>query len=193
MPLRTGLALARSSPSAPADRHREQQGARESEPHTRRARHAGRMCGLRVRNEDPRVYGSAMPSTLDELFAAAAGRIRRFTPADALASGAAILDIRAQDARARDGAIPGAYHLPRTVLEWRTASQEWRNPELDGRALILVCDHGYSSVFAAAALVDLGRDAGDVVGGFEAWRAAGLPVTIARAWGGLPGMGPPDE
>jgi rhodanese-related sulfurtransferase len=82
--------------------------------------------------------------------------------------------------------------VPRTVLEWRAASPEWRNPELEGRTLVLVCDHGYSSVFAAATLVELGRDAGDVEGGFEAWRAAGLPVTTARAWFGLPGMGPPD-
>jgi len=130
--------------------------------------------------------------TLDELFAAAARRIRRYTPAEAHASDAAIVDIRSQDARERDGAVPGAYHVPRTVLEWRIASEEWRNTELDGRALILVCDHGYSSVFAAAALVELGRDAGDVDGGFEAWRAAGLPVARARAWDGLPGMGPPD-
>jgi rhodanese-related sulfurtransferase len=137
-------------------------------------------------------YGSPMPPTLDELFAAAAGRIHRFTPAEALVSNAAIVDIRSQDVRERDGAIPGAHHVPRTVLEWRVASVQWRNEALDGRALVLVCDHGYSSVFAAAALVELGRDAGDVEGGFRAWRGAGLPTTRARAWDGLPGMGPPD-
>ena len=133
-----------------------------------------------------------MPRTLDDLFADAAGRIRRYTPAEALASGAAILDIRSQDARERDGAIPGAYHVPRTVLEWRVASVRWRNRELDDRTLILVCEHGYSSVLAAATLVELGRDAGDVKGGFEAWRADGLTISEPRAWPGLPGMGPPD-
>lgn len=132
-----------------------------------------------------------MPPTLDQLFVTAARRIRRFAPGDALPPGAAIVDIRSQDARERDGAIPGACHVPRTVLEWRVASEEWRNHELDGRALVLVCDHGYSSVLAAAVLLDLGRDAGDLEGGFEAWRAAGLPVTTARHWSGLPGMGPP--
>jgi len=132
-----------------------------------------------------------MPS-LDELFAAAAERIRRYAPAEAQASGAAIVDIRSQDSREREGAIPGAYHVPRTVLEWRVASPEWRNPELAGRPLIVVCDHGQSSVLAAATLVELGFDAGDVEGGFEAWRGAGLPVTAARAWDGRPGMGPPD-
>jgi rhodanese-related sulfurtransferase len=131
-------------------------------------------------------------STLDELFATAAARIRRYTPAEAHAASATIVDIRAQDARERDGAIPGAYHVPRTVLEWRVASADWRNTELDGRPLILVCDHGYSSVLAAATLLELGRHVGDVEGGFEAWRTAGLPVTVARTWTGLPGTGPPD-
>jgi rhodanese-related sulfurtransferase len=133
-----------------------------------------------------------VPRTLEDLFADAARRICRYTPAEARASAAAILDIRSQEARERDGVIPGAYHVPRTVLEWRVASAEWRNRELDGRKLILVCDHGYSSVLAASGLLELGRDAGDVEGGFEAWRADGLPVGSPKAWHGLPGMGPPD-
>lgn len=133
-----------------------------------------------------------MADTLDALLASAARRIRRYSPAQAHASDATILDIRSQDARERDGVIPGAFHVPRTVLEWRVASAEWRNSALDGRELILVCDHGYSSVLAASTLVELGRVAGDVEGGFEAWRAAGLPVGEPAAWGGLPGMGPPD-
>ena len=130
--------------------------------------------------------------TLEDLFAKAALRIRRYTPVEAHGATAAILDIRSQDARERDGVIPGACHVPRTVLEWRVASEAWRNTELDGRTLILVCDQGFSSVFAASALLELGRDAGDIEGGFEAWRAAGLPMTAARAWNGLPGMGLPD-
>ena len=133
-----------------------------------------------------------MTRSLDELLADAEARIRRYTPAEAQSADAALVDIRSQDAREHDGAIPGAYHVPRTVLEWRVASDAWRNHDLDGRALILVCDHGYSSVLAAATLVALGRDAGDLAGGVEAWRNAGLPVTTARAWDGLPGTGPPD-
>jgi rhodanese-related sulfurtransferase len=133
-----------------------------------------------------------VPRTLEELFADAARRIRRYSPAEAHVAVGAILDTRSQEARERDGVIPGAYHVPRTVLEWRVASAEWRNSELDNRTLILVCDHGYSSVLAASNLVDLGRDAGDVKGGFEAWHADGLPVGTPRNWDGLPGMGPPD-
>lgn len=133
--------------------------------------------------------------TLDDLVAAATARVRRYTAEEAWAAavrGAVIVDIRAADPRAREGVIPGAYHVPRTVLEWRIASPDWRNAALDGRRLILVCDEGYSSLLAAAILLDLGADVGDVTGGFVAWRAAGLPVTDARPFGGLPGTGPPD-
>ena len=38
------------------------------------------------------------------------------------------------------------------------------------------CDEGYQSSLAAATLRRFGLDAADVVGGFQAWRAAGLPV-----------------
>ncbi|HVV77134.1 MAG TPA: hypothetical protein VHC43_13970 [Mycobacteriales bacterium] len=75
--------------------------------------------------------------SLDELIESAARRIRRYTPGEVAASDAAIVDIRSQDARERDGVIPGAHHIPRTVLEWRLASDDWRNTALDGRSLIL--------------------------------------------------------
>jgi rhodanese-related sulfurtransferase len=130
--------------------------------------------------------------TLDDLFAAAADRIRRYTPAEAHVAGLTLVDIRSQDSRERDGAIPGAYHVPRSVLEWRLASETWRNTALDDKTVVLVCDDGYSSVLAAATLVEVGRDAGDVIGGFAAWKAAGLPVTEARRYDGLAGTGPPD-
>jgi rhodanese-related sulfurtransferase len=106
--------------------------------------------------------------------------------------GAVLVDVRSRDARERDGVIPGAYHVPRTVLEWRVASDDHRNPALDGKRLILVCDQGFSTVLAAATLVDLGRDTGDVIGGFEAWRADELPIGVAASFDGLPGTGPAD-
>jgi rhodanese-related sulfurtransferase len=85
------------------------------------------------------------------------------------------------------------------VLEWRVApGGAWRSPhvgDLD-QELLLICDHGYSSSLAAATLVRLGFiRAGDVIGGFEAWAAAGLPVSQpcgSRPAGELPGLGPPD-
>jgi rhodanese-related sulfurtransferase len=140
--------------------------------------------------------------TVNELSARAAELIDRIDPgaaADELDGGATLVDIRSLDARQRDGIVPGSLHVPRTVLEWRLdPSCEWRSlhaPALEDRVIVL-CDHGYSSVFAAATLNRLGfARACDVIGGFEAWRAAGLPVRLADdaplADGELPGMRPP--
>ena len=142
-----------------------------------------------------------MRVTLDELVAAASLRIERLSPQDALAArdhGALIVDIRSHESRARHGVVPGSLHVPRTVLEWRVdPDSSWRNPNVGGldSTIVVICDHGYSSVLAAAALVDLGFErAADVVGGFDAWRAAGLPVVPPRTApdGELPGLGPPD-
>ena len=140
--------------------------------------------------------------TLPELLEQAAARIERLEPADAFAAAAAgslIVDIRSNASRARDGVVPGSLHVPRTVLEWRFAPEsEWRTPHAcdPEMQVIVLCDHGYSSVFAAASLADLGFErAADVVGGFVAWRDAGLPTIAAPVPGPahvLPGMGPPD-
>jgi rhodanese-related sulfurtransferase len=47
---------------------------------------------------------------------------------------------------------------------------------------IVICDEGYASSLAAATLQMVGlHRATDVVGGFQAWRAAGLPVTSPGA------------
>ena len=61
--------------------------------------------------------------------------------------------------------------------------------------LILVCHEGYSSSLAAASLSELGHGrVSDLVGGFVAWRAAGLETIAAPPPpGGLPGMGGPDR
>jgi rhodanese-related sulfurtransferase len=44
----------------------------------------------------------------------------------------------------------------------------------------VMCDGGYQSSLAAATLRELGlHRAADLVGGFQAWRGAGLPVTAS--------------
>jgi rhodanese-related sulfurtransferase len=88
-------------------------------------------------------------------------RITRLEPPKAFSASAAdavIIDIRSQDARELEGVIPGSLHIPRTVLEWRIAlDSPWRNGHLGGldQQLILICDHGYSSILAASNLVQL--------------------------------------
>jgi rhodanese-related sulfurtransferase len=118
---------------------------------------------------------------LSELLAAAERTVERLEPTEALQrveTGATLVDIRSSDARRRDGGVPGALHLPRTVLEWRLEpGGAWRTPYIaEGTPVVLLCDHGHSSLLAAASLVAMGVDAADLIGGFAAWRDAGLPV-----------------
>lgn len=145
---------------------------------------------------------STQRCTIQQLLTEAQSRIERFEPAQARAamqSGAIIIDIRADTDRIHNGIIPGALHIPRTVLEWRLDPEsDWRSPHVSGldQYIILLCDHGYSSSLAASTLVDLGfQHVGDVIGGFEAWRNAGLPVGTApppRPACELAGMRPSD-
>jgi rhodanese-related sulfurtransferase len=102
----------------------------------------------------------------------------RYTPEEAAAADDVVLiDMRSRDERERDGVIPGSKHLSPLVLEWRAdPTCESHDPELAGLRLILLCNHGYASSLAAASLVELGVDAGDLDGGFAAWVEAGLPV-----------------
>jgi rhodanese-related sulfurtransferase len=134
--------------------------------------------------------------TLEQMLNEARARIERFEPADASAAiqaGALIVDTRVDRSA---GIVPGSLHVPLSVLQWRLAPDSaWRNPHVGGleTRLILICEHGESSSLAAASLRELGfTRVGDVVGGFEAWLAAGLPVTEAPPAGdGLPGMDSP--
>jgi rhodanese-related sulfurtransferase len=115
---------------------------------------------------------------IDRMLAEARSRIARYTPAEAAAADDILLvDLRPLDTRERTGVIPGSVAVARSVLEWRAdPTSGAHDPALAGRRLVLVCDQGYSSSLAAATLVELGVDAGDLDGGFDAWVAAGLPV-----------------
>jgi rhodanese-related sulfurtransferase len=134
--------------------------------------------------------------TLDDLLNEARARIERIDPADAWAAAqddALIVDTRVDRS---PGIVPGSLHVPLSVLQWRVdPDSAWRNPHVNGleTRLILICEHGESSSLAAASLLELGfTRVGDVIGGFEAWEAAGLPVTPAPpAADGLPGMAGP--
>jgi rhodanese-related sulfurtransferase len=140
--------------------------------------------------------------TVDELLDEARSQIARLTPTEANAAaheGAQLVDIRGDTDRERSGVVPGSLHVPRTVLEWRLdPASLWRSPYAAGpdARVILLCDHGYSSSLAAAALLELGFEhVADVIGGFEAWREAGLPVappSRRRSPGTLAGMEPPE-
>ncbi|MBA4867191.1 sulfurtransferase [Streptomyces sp. PSKA54] len=101
---------------------------------------------------------------------------------DAAQTGEALLvDTRYAALRERDGLIPGALVVERNELEWRLDPQgSHRAPEATSHDLriVVICNEGYASSLAAASLHQLGlHRATDLVGGFQAWKAAGLPVT----------------
>ncbi len=122
--------------------------------------------------------------TVDDLLAEARSRIVRVTPHEAaarIAAGAHLVDIRPAAQRAREGEVPGSLIIERNVLEWRfDPASDARLPEATGYDVdvIILCSEGYTSSLAADALRSLGlHRATDVVGGFHAWVAAGLPTT----------------
>lgn len=114
--------------------------------------------------------------------------VRRLDPHEtraAVAAGALLIDTRTERQRALQGDLTGAIVIDRTVLEWRLdPTSASRIPEAIGsdRQIVVVCRQGYSSSLAAASLRAIGlHRATDLVGGVEAWLAAGLPITTEPA------------
>jgi rhodanese-related sulfurtransferase/mannose-6-phosphate isomerase-like protein (cupin superfamily) len=127
-------------------------------------------------------------SGIETLLSQARSRLRRLSPAEAheevATTGAVLVDIRPEGQRAIEGAIPGALIVERNVLEWRfdpTSSARLAAATDYGVRVIVFCSEGYSSSLAAAALQDLGLwSATDLIGGFHAWHAFGLPIVPPR-------------
>ncbi|MEU5024230.1 rhodanese-like domain-containing protein [Streptomyces milbemycinicus] len=122
--------------------------------------------------------------SIDELLAEARVGLDRLGPTEAAAAqaeGGLLVDIRYAALRERDGTIPGALIVERNELEWRLDPLcDHRLPEATDHDLriVVVCNEGYASSLAAVSLRQLGLSrATDLVGGFQAWRAAGLPVS----------------
>jgi rhodanese-related sulfurtransferase len=128
----------------------------------------------------PRAESATL--TVAELLEAARSGLPRLFPEeahDAALAGAVLIDIRSETQRREDGGIATATWIPRNVLEWRLdPASPHRAPELacPDRVVIVLCNEGYQSSLAAATLRRFGLDAADVIGGFQAWRTAGLPV-----------------
>lgn len=121
-------------------------------------------------------------AAVDRALASARARIQpRVLPdelATALAEGALLIDTRPTELRRRDGELAGAVVVERNVLEWRldpTSPHRLEVMDDPDRRVILVCDEGYASSLAAAALLDLGlSNVTDLDGGYQAWRSVEL-------------------
>jgi rhodanese-related sulfurtransferase len=122
--------------------------------------------------------------TIDDVLRNARSRLHRLDPAaaaHAVERGARMVDTRPAFQREADGEVPGAIIIERNHLEWRLdPTSDGRIPEATSTdiAWIVLCDEGCSSSLAAASLQSLGlHRATDIIGGFRAWKAAGLPIS----------------
>jgi rhodanese-related sulfurtransferase len=123
------------------------------------------------------------PKSIDQALEEARARLDRLTPqqaSGAVHDGALLVDTRYAAQRDRDGLIPGALVVERNELEWRLDPLcAYRLPEAVRHDLqvIVVCNEGFASSLAAVSLQELGlHRATDLIGGFQAWAEAGLPV-----------------
>lgn len=91
-------------------------------------------------------------------------------------SGAAFIDVR-EHQETTAGAAPGTAPLP---LQSLTVDQV-----PTGVPLVFICRSGRRSDSVASALAGMGYTTYNVVGGMQAWEAAGLPVVAEN---GTPGM-----
>jgi rhodanese-related sulfurtransferase len=122
--------------------------------------------------------------SIEQVLSAARVRLVRLSANEAYESvantEAILVDIRPEGQRAMEGSIAGALVVERNVLEWRfDPLSSARLPVATGHDIqvIVFCSEGYTSSLASVALQDLGLwRSTDIVGGFHAWRAAGLPI-----------------
>ena len=117
-----------------------------------------------------------MAKSYRDLVAAARRTVTEIGPEEAqrhIDAGATLIDVR-EPAEHAAGALPGADHIPRGVLESVIPT---RHLAADTE-IILYCAGGHRSLLAARTLLDMGyRRVVSLAGGVGAWRNAGLPWT----------------
>lgn len=121
--------------------------------------------------------------SVEEVLERARAKYTRVSPQQAetlRAAGALFVDIRPHADRLAEGEIPGSVVVERIVLEWRLdpAGDHRLAGITEETPVVVLCNEGYASSLAVAEALGLGlRKATDLIGGFRAWKAAGLPVT----------------
>ena len=132
----------------------------------------------------------AQPKAAAEMVVEAKGRVENLTPEQVAAEieggGVVLVDIREDDERQRDGAIPGAVRAPRGMLEfWADPTSPYHREEFDpARRTVLYCASGGRSALAADTLQGMGYgNVAHLNGGIKAqgWKEGGNPIEEVRA------------
>lgn len=128
-----------------------------------------------------------MATTAAAMVDEASTRVRAVTPAqleiDVITGGCRLVDVREAEELDEQGVIPGAFHVPRGLLEfWADPASPGHRPGLDpGRKTIVYCAAGSRSALATTTLEELGyADVAHLAGGISAWARAGLPVVSRK-------------
>ena len=85
----------------------------------------------------------------------------------------------------RDGAIPGAMHAPRGMLEFWVSPDSPYTKEVFGedREFILCCAGGMRSALSAKTLKDMGMERiSHIETGFGGWQADDMPIETYEEW-----------
>jgi len=125
------------------------------------------------------------------MVAEAKGRVQNLSPEQVAAetdggADVTLVDVREDDERAQNGAIPGAVRAPRGMLEfWADPTSAYHREEFDpARRTILYCASGGRSALAADTLQRMGYgDVAHLDGSIKAWKEGGLPVEEVRPGG----------
>lgn len=124
-----------------------------------------------------------MAQSVADMVASAKANIENLKPEEAYAEyregSPLFVDIREPGELVSSGAIPGAHHAPRGMLEfYADPASPYHQPVFDPtRRVVLYCASGGRSSLATKALQELGyENVAHVDGGLKAWNESGLPT-----------------
>ena len=127
------------------------------------------------------------PKTAAQMVAEAKVRIENLMPEQVAneveAGDVTLIDIREDEDRVQNGAIPKSVHAPRGMLEfWADPTSAFHRKEFDpARRTILYCGGGGQSALAADTLQEMGYNVAHLDGGISAWKEEGRPVEEVRS------------
>jgi rhodanese-related sulfurtransferase len=129
------------------------------------------------------IVSELQPKSVEQMVAESEARIESLSPEQVAAeigeTNITLVDVREDDERFLEGAIPGSVHVPRGMLELSAdPNSPLHRQVLDrGRRIIVYCSSGTRSALSAATFNVMGyENVAHLSGGMMAWKRGGQPV-----------------